>query len=178
MRALEFLASHPLVKLPFVVHPISGTTVFHALCNHGEFRRTGADDESWLACFKILAGVFPGASMLNRLDKQRATPLHYAIRHANPLAVETLLKHGADPITMETTVAGALEAFANGTAKQDDYGPMPPVMLAKLGLFFEIPDYISSQPEECAKWLYRRRRVTQLMEPYLFEFLVKYGEGL
>ena len=135
---------------------------------HREVRKMGVDEAIWVACFETLFKAYPDAAeKLNSFDGLGATPLHYAVLSANPVAVETLLLYGANPTAMKLPLGVALKKLGSEVAEEHTImRAMSPALIAQFGGFNAIPDFVTDELDE---WHDRRRKVVELMEPYMME---------
>jgi ankyrin repeat protein len=161
--ALEFLISHPSIKLPFITDSITGYSVFHSLCRKLEVKRKCLDPADFSAMFGLLRRAFPDDHLLNSLDAWGATALHIAIYYAFPEAVQTLLEAGADRHIAAFSQSNSTELHLRDLPSILPFSNKTPLAMVEENIFIDIPEAISIFPEELQASLERRQNISQMV---------------
>jgi ankyrin repeat protein len=167
-NALQFLAQHPTTRsdMPLYIHDGYKTTVFHMICGLSELRRRKWPAADFFPVFALLRKIFPETSFLDAADISGFTPLHYAIYHAFPEAVQALLEAGADPFSqVEPDLSNPLIDSEWITKPGTAYGISILALVESEG-FIKIHSGINDADRH--EFVQRRERIKELFSPYTF----------
>lgn len=168
-NALQFLAQHPKTQsaIPLHIHDGYNTTVFHMMCGLNELRRRRWAAADFFPVFAALRKIFPETSFLDAADVCGFTPLHYAIYHAFPEAVQALLEAGADPFSQAKPDLSNPLIHSDWICKPGaaEYGVSVLDLVEREG-FIKIHAGVDDADRH--EFIERRERIKELLGPYIF----------
>lgn len=167
-NAIQFLAQHPKARseMPLYIHEGYKTTVFHMICGLSELRRRNWPVANFFPVFALLRKIFPDSLFLDAADISGFTPLHYAIYHAFPEALQALLEAGADPFSQTKPDLSNPLIDSEWISKPRAESGISIFAMVKSECFVKIHAGISDvDRHELNK---RREMIKELLSPYTF----------